>query len=162
MPSYRIPCHRPFSSQVAPRKQESGYDRLLKRISSHPNPQQLFNKKKQQEAIDSGTIIDIHDVGGPDPDSYDVLITDMTNEDLRLGLSEVLGINYLQRATATEAIEVPESIQGVAYGPKQRPIFPGVVTRGNLSYWVFFIVTTSAPLTYISKEVSEIYLYNYY
>lgn len=46
------------------------------RFSSHLNPVAFFIHKRQLEARDRGEFIDIHDIGGPDPRDYDVLIKD--------------------------------------------------------------------------------------
>ena len=130
------------------------YDTLAQRFSSSPSPLAFFINKRQQEARDRGEFIDIHDVGGVDPKDYDVLITDIDSKKLRSEIAEVIGIPYLAKASEADANKVVEIGHGIVYGPKFRSILPCIVSRHGKSHWVFFIVDTGAPLTYLSAEVS--------
>jgi hypothetical protein len=130
------------------------YDTIARRFSSHPNPLAFFIRKTKQEAIDRGEFIDIHDVGGVDPKDYDVLITDIDSEKLRSKIAEFIGIQYLAKATEADANNVVEVGYGIVYGPKYHTIYPCVVSRNGKSHWVFFIVDTGDPLTYLSAQVS--------
>ena len=77
---------RLFSSCDAMQVPFSGpptYDTVARRFSSYPNPLAFFAGKRQEEARDRGEFVDIHDIGGPDPKDFDVLITDIDDEKLR-------------------------------------------------------------------------------
>jgi hypothetical protein len=130
------------------------YDTVARRFSSYPNPLAFFVHKRQQEARDRGEFIDIHDVGGMNSNDYDVLITDIDNKKMRSEISEAVGIQYLVKATEADANKVVEVGHGYVYGPKFRTIFPCVVSHDDKAHWVFFIVDTSAPLTYLSVQIS--------
>ena len=136
------------------------YATINQRFSSEPNPIRFFAEKKANEAIERGEFIDIHDIGGVDPEDYDVLITDMSDNKLRTEIAELLGVPYLQEATKDEANKKIEIATGMTYttsitdGAKSRMVFPCVVSFKDNARWVFFIVDTSAPLTYLSAHVS--------
>ena len=136
------------------------YATINRRFSSEPNPIDFFAKKKAKEAIERGQFIDIHDIGGVDPKDYDVLITDISDNKLRTEIAELLGVPYLQEATKDEANKKIEIATGMTYttsitdGAKSRMVFPCVVSFKDNARWVFFIVDTSAPLTYLSAHVS--------
>jgi len=135
------------------------YATINRRFSSDPNPIDFFAEKKAKEAIERGEFIDIHDIAGVDPKDYDVLITDMNENKLRTEIAELLGVPYLQKATKDEANKKIEIATGITYDtktydPKFRIVFPCVVSFEDNARWVFFIVDTSAPLTYLSTHVS--------
>jgi hypothetical protein len=130
------------------------YDTIARRFSSHPNPVAFFVHKSQQEARDRGEFIDIHDVGGVDPKDFDILITDVNEGKLRSEIAEVVGIQYFAKATKAEANNVVEIGHGIIYGTKLRTIFPCIVSDKDKAHWVFFVVSTGAPLTYLSSQVS--------
>ena len=48
-----------------------------------------------------GEYVDIHDIRGPDPKDYDVILTDVDYDTLKAEISELGGIPYLQKATST-------------------------------------------------------------
>ena len=104
--------------------------------------------------MERGEFVDIHDIGGTDPKDYDVLLTDMDNHLLHSEISELVGIPYLKKTTKEEADNVVGEIRGFVYGRKFREILPCVLTIHDKARWVFFVVDSAAPLTYISSEVS--------
>jgi hypothetical protein len=131
------------------------YDTIARRFSSSQvDPQVFFTRKRQQEAQERGEFIDIHDIG-IDPNDYDVLITDVKHETLETTVAEELGIPYLSKATEADAKEVVQVGNGYIYGRKFSAIIPFVVSHGDESRWVFFIMDSGAPLTYLSAEVSD-------
>ena len=89
-----------------------------------------------------------------DPKDYDVLIKDIDNGTLHTEISELVGIPYLKEATKNEADKVVESIRGFVYGRMYRMILPCVLKIEDKAHWVFFIVDSGAPLTYVSTQVS--------
>jgi hypothetical protein len=109
---------------------------------------------KAEENVARGTFVDIHDIGGVDPNDYDVLIPDVNDHTLHNEISDLVGIPYLKEATKEEADKVADSLHGFLYGRKYRMILPCVVKIEDKAHWVFFIVDSGAPLTYISTQVS--------
>ena len=89
-----------------------------------------------------------------DPRDYDVLITDIDNDTLQSEISKLAGIPYLKEATKDEADQVPKKIDGFTYGPKLRLVFPSVLSVEDKARWVFFVMDTGAPVTYISTQVN--------
>ena len=128
------------------------YETIARRFSSDPDPQVYFIRKRQHEAIERNKTIDIHDIGR-DPDGYDVLLTDINNETLGTVIAEELGIPYLSVATECLAKEVIQEANGYMHGPHNRAIVPLVVRHKSESRWVFFIIDSGAPLTYLSIQV---------
>jgi hypothetical protein len=110
--------------------------------------------KKEEEAKKRGEFIDIHDVGGVDPQDFDVLLTDMDNNTLHSDISALAGVPYLKEAMKDEADKKVASVQGFVYGRLTRNIFPCTLSIQGKACWVFFLVCSGAPLTYISAEVS--------
>jgi hypothetical protein len=68
-----------------------------------PSPITFFSQKAAKEAIERGQFVDIHDIGGVDPNDYDVLITDINNDTLHSEISKLVDIPYLKEATKDEA-----------------------------------------------------------
>jgi hypothetical protein len=131
------------------------YATITRRFSaSSPNPISFFRQKAAEEAIKRGQFVDIHDIGGVDPKDYDVLLSDMDNNTLHSEISELVGVPYLEEATKDEADKVPDKITGFLYGPKRRIILPCILSIEDKARWVFFIMNSGAPITYISTQVS--------
>ena len=138
----------------APFSGPPSYATIARRFTSHPNPLIFFTEKKAKEAKERGEFIDIHDIGGVSPKDFDVLITDMDNQKLRSEVAELIGIPYLEKTTKNEANNKVDLGHGIVYGNKFRTIFPCVVGLNDEARWVFFIVDSGAPLTYLSVQVS--------
>ena len=98
--------------------------------------------------------VDIHDIGLVGSDDFDVLITDVTDGILRTEIAELVGIPYLAKATLEEAEKCPNMSLDFLYGRNKRPIFPCVVSSEYKAHWIFFIVNTGSPATYLSTQVS--------
>jgi hypothetical protein len=131
------------------------YATLARRFSApSPNPISFFRQKEAKKAIERGQFVDIHDIGGVDPKDYDVLLSDIDNNTLHFGVSKRVGIPYLEEATKDETDTVPGEINGFLYGPKSCMILPCVLSIEDKARWVFFIVDSAAPVTYISRQVS--------
>ncbi|KAI9765903.1 MAG: hypothetical protein M1840_007044 [Geoglossum simile] len=130
------------------------YTTLARRFSSEPHPISFFAREKEKEDIKNGNFVDIHDIGGVSPKDYDVLITDMNNDILESEISKLAGIPYLKEVKKYEADDMPFELTGFMYGEKFRPILPCLVSVRDKARWVFFIVDTGAPLTFISNQVS--------
>lgn len=136
----------------APYSGPPSYDTIARRFSSDVvDPQAYFIRKRQQEAKDRGEYVDIHDIGGVDPEDFDVLISDVDDEKLRGEIAETVGIPYHAEAAKEDANKVVEIGDCYFYGRKLRAIFPAVVaSKKGKAHWVFFIVDTGSPLTYLS------------
>lgn len=156
-PSYHL-CSRFCSYPVKARQAPSGtYDAIARTLADYPSNINHINEKKWQEARDRGGWIDIHDYDPAAPDEYDVIIRDVDGGKLRTEISEALSIPYLGKATEGDASKVVKYIDGHLYGYKHRPILPCVVHthNGDEAHWVFFILDTAAPATYLSPQVSS-------
>jgi hypothetical protein len=130
------------------------YDTIDRRFSSdNVDPHAYFTAKRAQEAIARGQWVDIHDIGY-EPEDYDVLFTDIKHETLETMIAEEVGIPYLSKATVADAKEVVKVGTGYIHGKKRRTIVPLIVGRREEARWVFFIVDSTAPLTYLSIQVS--------
>jgi hypothetical protein len=132
------------------------YDTINRRFSSQPNPAHFYAAKRSQEARERGDFADIHDATGVGPGDYDVLITDVTDKKLRTEFSELIGIEYLAKATEAEANKTFDIGKAIIFGPFRRTIFPCVVNHEDNAHWVFFLVDNSSPGTYLSQAVSMI------
>ena len=155
----RNPRCNPFQmrhnhTEQAPFSGPPSYATITRRFSSLPNPLTFFEKKRAEKAIERGEFIDIHDAEVVDPKDYDVLVTDITDKKLRSEIAELAGVAYLEKATKDEANKKVDIGYGFLYGNKYHPIFPCIVSFRNKAHWVFFIVDSSAPLTYLSSQVS--------
>jgi hypothetical protein len=151
----RVPLQmRHVHNSPAPFAGPPSYATLARRFSaSSPNPVSYFAEKAAKEAIERGQFVDIHDVVGVQPKDYDILLSDIDKNTLHTDISKVVGIPYLKEATKDEADKVAREINGVFYGETFRMIFPCVLGAKDTARWVFFIVDSVAPSTYISAEV---------
>ncbi|KAI9872107.1 MAG: hypothetical protein M1830_002057 [Pleopsidium flavum] len=143
-------------AQPAPFIGPPSYASITRRFSSDPNPLTFFEEKKAKEAIARGEFIDIHDAEVVGANDFDVLITDITDQLLRSEIAELAGIKYLEKATEADSKEKVDVGCGFLYGRKFRPIFPCVVSWKDQARWVFFIVDSGAPLTYLSSQTAEV------
>ena len=151
--SFRNPLHRRHvHSLQVPVSGPPTYVSIARRLSSDPSPLTSYDKKIAKEARASGNFIDIHDAEVVSATDYDVLITDVTDRLLRNEIADLAGIRYLQKATDADKEKVNVGC-GFLYGSKFRPIFPCVVTSKEQSRWVFFLVHSGAPVTYLSVQV---------
>jgi hypothetical protein len=143
------------SAPALPFSGPASYATLERRFSdSSPNPISFFAQKAAKEAAERGEFVDVHDIGDVDPKDYDVLITDVNNNTLHSEISELAGIPYLKETTKDEADKVVRELPAFLYGERFRMILPCVVIVDDKARWVFFIVNTGSPLTYISGHVS--------
>lgn len=139
----------------APYRGPPSYGTITRRFSfAQVDPQAYFARKRQHAAPGRGDFVGIHDVGPeqhPFPNKFDVF-PDVTYETLKSKVSEELGIEYL--SPATEVTEVVKVCSGYVHGVNKRPIFPLVVCYKDESRWLFFILDSESPWTYISHQAS--------
>ncbi|RPB15020.1 hypothetical protein P167DRAFT_571885 [Morchella conica CCBAS932] len=148
------PASRQIHSMRLPYTGPLSYDTIARRLSLDVvDPQGYLTRKRQQEAKNRGEFVDIHDIGR-DPNDYDFLITDIKHETLETTIAEELGIPYLPKATESQAKEVFQVGDGYIHGSKFRAIVPFVVGHKGEGRWVFFMLDSGAPLTYLSAQVS--------
>ncbi|KAI9771650.1 MAG: hypothetical protein M1840_001865 [Geoglossum simile] len=133
---------RNFYDMAMPYSGPPSYTTLARRFSSEPNPQRFFAQKKAEEAIRRGEFIDIHDI-------------DVNHGILESEISEIVGIPYLKEGTKADTENTPEKVSGFLYGSKFRLVFPCLLSIEEKAHWVFFIVDSGAPLTYISTQVAQ-------
>jgi hypothetical protein len=93
------------------------------------------------------------DVRNVDPRDIDVFLTEVSDMKLRSEVAAMAGVPYLGEASKDEADKVMETCEGFVYG-QYRTILPCVVGLGDQARWVFFVVDSSAPATYLSVPVS--------
>lgn len=88
----------------------------------------LLARHKTTTAADRDDgFVDIHDISGPDPGEYDVVLTDLNDDVFRTKNSNLANRSYLQLATKEEADSKPKHCQGLLYGMTFRTILPCVV-----------------------------------
>jgi hypothetical protein len=146
---------RHLHNELAPFSGPPSYATLAQRFSAlSPNPISYFEEKVAKEAIERGEFVDVHDISGMNPEDYDISITEVDNNTLHSEISKLVDIPYLKEATKSEADKVGKEIHGFYYGRSRCMIFPCVLSIKGKARWVFFIVDSGAPLTYISTEVS--------
>ena len=73
----------------------------------------------------------LHDISPPDPKDYDVLITDLNDENLRHEVAEVVGIPYHSEVTKEDATKIVEIGDCYLYGQ----------TFGRYFQWLLLIPT---------------------
>ena len=147
----------------APYSGPPSYETIAKRFSSPIDPLTYFYRKHQQEAISRGQFVDIHDIGLPNPRDYDVLIPDVDHNELQHDIAEVVGIPYHSPSSKEDANKVINIGEGLIYskafidGGKPRTMFPAVVSHNasGKAHWVFLLVDTASPLTYLSAQVNN-------
>jgi hypothetical protein len=138
---------RHLHNELAPLSGPPSHANLARRSSaSNPNPRRFFAQKAAKLAIDWSKFSHIPD--------YDVLSTDTYDDMVHSEISKLVGIPYLKEATKDEAGKVAREFDGIVYGQKLRMIFQCVLSIDDKSRWVFFLVHSGSPLTYISTEVS--------
>ncbi|KAG0131906.1 hypothetical protein HOY82DRAFT_453268, partial [Tuber indicum] len=100
----------------------------------------------------------IHEIGGFNPKDFDVLISDIGASQLKHEIADVAGIPYHSPATEQEANTVVQVGDCFIYGPNLRTMFPAVVSnRSGKAFWVFFLVDTGSPKTYLSAQTSDLF-----
>ena len=141
----------------APYTGPPSYETITQRFSSlQPDPLAYFSKKRQEEALQRSQFTDIHDITPEEafhPNQYDVLLTDISHQTLEHTISDELGIVYLSEAT-DDAQKPVRVCDGYIYGPHKRTIIPLVVTSQQESRWLFFVVDSGSPWTFMSRLVS--------
>lgn len=87
-----------------------------------------------------------------DPSSYDLLLTDIKEQDLYVEIAKMLQTKYLQ--PQKEGNRGRSGVTGVLYGPYCRPVVNLVVetTRFRKAVNIIFIVDTGSPSLFISKN----------
>jgi hypothetical protein len=141
----RVPLQiRHLHNESSPFSGPPSHATLARRFSaSNSNSRRFFAQKAGKEAIEWSKFPD-----------YDVLSTDAYDDMIHSEISKLVGIPYLKEATKDEADNVVRELDGFIYGQKIRMIFPCVLSVGDKARWVFFLVHSGSPLTYISAEVS--------
>ena len=92
--------------------------------------------------------------------SSDVLLFDITKETYKGEIARLVGTPYLSPATPSEATKMPIEVTGFIYGPKRRTIVSLAVSYKKECCWVFFVVDSGSPLTYLSVGVSPSFINN--
>jgi PAS domain-containing protein len=84
-----------------------------------------------------------------DPELMDLMLTDIDEEQLRSGVAEKLGVQYLARASAA-GMRFP--VRGAVYGRLERVMVSLVVVRQatGVAVHIIFLVDTGSAYTYLS------------
>ncbi|PUU73966.1 hypothetical protein B9Z19DRAFT_1134108 [Tuber borchii] len=91
-------------------------------------------------------------LGNESAEESDVLLLDVT-EDIYAGdISRLMGVSYLSQAPDLLARDLPVEVGAIIYGPNGRTITSLIVTYKGNSRWVFFLIDTGAPKTFLSLE----------
>jgi hypothetical protein len=87
-----------------------------------------------------------------DPTADDVLLSDITDSILKDQISERLRLEYLGPAPNNGSLK---ECHGIIHGDFNRLILPLAVARGmgTPHYYIFFIMDTGSPFTYLSQQV---------
>jgi len=86
---------------------------------------------------------------GHDPKLFDVLITDITDTDLRT-IGNELGSLRLSAAAEFQSNDNP--INGLIYGPTFRVFVPIIVSKKHININVTFLFDTGSPNTYLRED----------
>ena len=129
---------------------------LAQRFSTNPTPVLYYQATKDGEAIKRKEYVYLHDAGGLNPKDYDVLLKDVDYNVLQDEISTLGGIPYLQEATKSDAVKKVKEATAIVFGPMHRMIFPAVVHNADKdkAHWVYFIIATGSPITYLSTQVN--------
>lgn len=134
------------------------YDTITRAAAGYPTRMAHIMNRKAQEAREKGGWIDVHDYVPCAPGKYDTIVSNVNDGVLRTEVSEILGIPYLGQAAEDDTKKAVKCIDGQLYSPRCHPIVPCVVrTYSGEARWVFFVVDTTAPVTYLSPQVGPIY-----
>ena len=82
------------------------------------------------------------------PYDYDVLISDVRDTDYE-SIGEEVG--YKRHATFSESV-LPQTINGVMWGPSLRAFIPLVITKRGVSITILFLFDTGSPSTYLRED----------
>ncbi|CAI2187326.1 11319_t:CDS:1 [Funneliformis geosporum] len=91
-------------------------------------------------------MIDIDDTY--EPKNFDILLTDVCGKDLRKGISEILGVEYL-----SDSSKKFDDINGIMYGVNFRFFYATTIKINKKIKVVHFLLDTGSPVTYISEDV---------
>ncbi|PWW77164.1 hypothetical protein C7212DRAFT_315168 [Tuber magnatum] len=120
------------------------------------DPEGHFGGKSQRDSGERSRPTNTHGIGRDQMD-YDVLITDVNHETLETTIAEKLGLPYLSEATEADARDEVIVCIGCIYGQRFRAIVPFVVGREGEARWVFFVLDSCAPSTYLSAQTSKLF-----
>lgn len=139
----------------APCPEQPSPETTTQHLSRPANQVAYCCESGQQEASQCCESIDTADTApevGLYPEEYDITIPDISHETLQHRVSEKLGIDYLSEAF-DEAKKPVSMCNGYIFGRNKRPMVALVVSHGGEYRWVFFVVDTGSPWTYVSRQV---------
>jgi hypothetical protein len=122
----------------------------------HDNPTNAFSRI-DNVLVPAWLLLRMIDTIGPrdppddyiDPNEYNVLISDVTPEDLPGVVSKALEIEYLSKADTHDW----RPVSGKIWGRNRRALVTMPVSFKNRSVHVHFIFDTGAPATYLAPSV---------
>jgi hypothetical protein len=96
-------------------------------------------------------VIDVKDL----PEDYDVLLSDVHSKDLHNSISIELKSKYLNLC---ESKEIIREVGGILWGSYTRCFVSLPVSNKEQTRNVIFLIDTGSPWTYISEEVSNLFI----
>jgi hypothetical protein len=125
-----------FLSKVLPSPCTSALRQIPKPSPLEVGFQRHFESIRAQEARARYETLDNNDIGY-DPASFDVSITDVTDETMKTTIAEETGIQYLSNASKADARIKGQVGESYLHGPNRRAIIPLVVSHAGSARWVF-------------------------
>lgn len=86
-----------------------------------------------------------------DPSKYDILLLDLTDQDLHQKVSQILKVEYL----GLSKDEVLPTMKGIIWGSYYRLLISLPVKRASKTLNVIFLIDTGSPSTYICAKALE-------
>lgn len=86
------------------------------------------------------------------PQKMEIMLQDVTDEELHTSVAEVLGLDYLSAAAPPQPTDGMIKYAGVLYGQYCRPIVSMPVQVRSTCLNVFFLVDTGSPFTFLSSK----------
>lgn len=130
--------------QTVHREQVGTLAELERVLESHGNPSEFIYKHSLE--------LFPEDTAHLAPSQFDVLLQDLGETDIKLGMPSALGVRYL--APETKEDNTRKAITGKLYGPFRRPIVNLVMKLENSGCPanIIFIVDTGSPYLFLCGE----------
>lgn len=87
------------------------------------------------------------------PYEYDMLVSDISTEDLASRVSQALHCQYMSPCSTSFVAKV----QGCLYGPNSRSMFTLPVTCKGSTYNVHFLFSTASPATFLAPSALAVW-----
>jgi hypothetical protein len=106
-----------------------------------------------EDACDRSKLLGPLDAKQPTPRKMDIMLQDVSAEDLRAGIAQELGVGYLQSA---EPVVLSKGsvrhVSGILYGTNDRVMVALPVQKTAKCIHVIFVVDTGSPFTFLCRD----------